>query len=107
METRFANHNKKALSLGFLLPRFSGQVGVLGKLEEVFDFYEPPFSPFTLQQAKEKIGCGATYGIIDGVTAPDVFDKSVYPVIHRLLKILEIQPDYTASAEQICSCLRR
>ena len=36
MEARFTNHNKKALSLGFLLPKLSSQEGAQGKLEEFF-----------------------------------------------------------------------
>ena len=41
------------------------------------------------------------------VSAFDVCDKSVYPVIHYLLQNLTIQPASTASAERSFSFLRR
>ena len=44
---------------------------------------------------------------MDAVTTLDVCDKSVYPVIHRLLQILAIQPVSTASGEKSSSCQRR
>ena len=62
-EARFTNQNKKSLFFGFLLAKLSGQKGVQEKLREVFDFYEPLFYPFTLQQAKEKIEVLSTKAI--------------------------------------------
>ena len=52
MEARFTNHNKKALSLRFFLPRNSCQEEAQEKFEEFFDLHEPLLSPFTILQAK-------------------------------------------------------
>ena len=110
MEARLTYHKKKALSLGFLLPKLSGQEGEQGKVEEVFDFYEPLFSSFAPQQANEKIEVwSCIWGEedrlkkavpMDVVTALGVCGKSVYPIIHDLLQILAIQPASTSSAER-------
>ena len=55
MGARFTNHNKKAVTYGFTLPKLPGQEGVQRKLEEVFGSYEPLLTPFTVEQAKGKI----------------------------------------------------
>ena len=86
--------SKKALHLGFLLSKLSGQGSLQGKLGEVFDLYETLFSPFNHQQTKGKIYQKDRLKktvTIEAVTALDFCNKSVYPVIHRLLQILAIQ----------------
>ena len=78
------------------------------KLEEITHLFEPPFSPFILQEANEKIQVWSCIweekdrmkkARMVAVTARDVCDKSGYPVIHRSLQILTTQPVSTASVE--------
>ena len=38
---------------------------------------------------------------MDAVTALDVCDRSVYPVTHRLLQILAVQPVFTISEIEV------
>ena len=63
MAARFTDHNRKALSLELLLPKLSGQEGVHGNLEEVFDFYmNYCFLHSPSSKLWEKMSCGAAYG---------------------------------------------
>ena len=75
------------------------------------------FSPFALQQTKEK---NEVWKCIweekdrlkktvrmDAVTFLYVCDKSTSPVVHRFLQNLALQFVFTASAERSFSCLRR
>ena len=76
--------------MGFFSPKLSGHEGVQGKLLQIFNFYEPLLSLFSIQQAEEKIEmwtCIWEKKIVPmgAVTALYVCDKSVYPVNHRLL----------------------
>ena len=114
MENRFTRHHETIIKLGFLIPEVVHKDNA-GLMEESYKFYKHLIPNTTLEQAKGEFSVWEqTWNRIDKKIRPkDAIstlakcDAVAFPVIHRLLTILSVQPVSTASAERSFSTLRR
>ena len=115
METRFSNHTKSSMKLAFLLPKLFNVDKPQNEMEDCYHFYKVILSNSTLEQAKGEfdvwyamwIDIPADKRPIDAVSTISKCDADAFPIIHRMLQILCVQPVSTASAERSFSNLRR
>ena len=114
MNSRFSKHNKKALSLGAILPE-QAKIENSANFDEIFRFYENLLPQSSLERARGEFDVWCAMWSerdresmpVDAIGALNACDVNAFPAVHRLLKILAIQPVSTASAERSFSCLRR
>ena len=116
IDARFSKHTLKTMSLGCLIPQHVSPE-TQPKLEELFRFYHPILPSGTLQsllgeyevwiETWRSLAENENEPPSDALSALQQCESNIFPLIHKLLQVIAIQPVTTASAERSFSNLRR